>query len=113
LLQSPLPSLMFNVFFVVSTAVFLSLLFGYFELAPQLPFWLLVLYSALGVVVIYGGKFLLLKFFGWVFQQRDATDTYIFVVFSTNKILGICLLPFIILLGFTYGSVNVAAVTLS
>lgn len=113
LLQSPLPSLLFNVFFVISTAVFLSLLLEHFGLATQLPFWLLVVYSAVAVAVIYGGKFLLLKFFGWVFQQSDATDTYIFVVFSTNKILGISLLPFTILLAFTYGAVNAAAVTLS
>jgi hypothetical protein len=113
LLQSPLPSLLFNVFFVISTAVFLSLLFQYFGLASQLPFWLLVVYSAIAVTVVYGGKFLLLKFFGWVFQQSDATDTYIFVVFSTNKILGISLLPFTILLAFTYGAVNAAAATLS
>ncbi|RYZ27348.1 MAG: DUF4271 domain-containing protein [Chitinophagaceae bacterium] len=113
LLQSPLPSLLFNIFFVISTAVFLSLLFEHFGLAAQLPFWLLVVYSAIAVTVIYGGKFLLLKFFGWVFQQSDATDTYIFVIFSTNKILGISLLPFTILLAFTYGAVNAAAVTLS
>ena len=73
----------------------------------------MVVYCAIGVGVIYGGKFLLLKFFGWVFQQPDATDTYIFVVFSTNKILGIIFLPFIILLAFTYGAFNAAAVTLS
>lgn len=113
LLQSPLPSLLFNIFFVISSAVFLSLLFDYFEWAGQLPFWLLVVYSALGLAVLYGGKFLLLKFFGWVFQQAEATDTYIFVVFSTNKILGIALLPFTILLAFTYGTVTTAAVTLS
>ena len=113
LLQSPLPSLFFNIFFVISSAVFISLLLEHFGLAEQLPFWQLVVYSAIAVVVIYAGKFLLLKFFGWVFQQSEATDTYIFVVFSTNKILGIALLPFIILLAFTYGAVNAAAVTLS
>lgn len=113
LLQSPLPSLFFNAFFVISSAVFLSLLFEHFGLGVKLPFWLSVVYSAIAMIVIYGGKFILLKFFGWVFQQSEATDTYIFVVFSTNKIIGILLLPFIILLAFTYGSVNAAAATLS
>ncbi len=113
LLQSPLPSLLFNAFFVISSALFLSLLIEHFGIADQLPFWLLVVYSALGVIVIYGGKFLLLKFFGWVFQQSEATDTYIFVVFSTNKILGISLLPFTVLLAFTYGAVSAVAVVLS
>ena len=111
--QSPLPSLFFNLFFLISTAIFLSLIFQYYGLATQLPFWLLTAYSAAGLAVIYGGKFLLLKFFGWVFQLSDATDTYIFVVFSTNKILGVSLLPFTILLAFTYGGFHTASVTLS
>ena len=111
--QSPLPSLFLNIFFIISTAIFLSLILQYYGLATQQPFWLLTAYSAAGLAVIYGGKFLLLKFFGWVFQMSEATNTYIFVVFSTNKILGVSLLPFTILLAFTYGDVNAASVTLS
>lgn len=113
LLQNPLPSLLFNVFFVLSAALFLGLLLEHFSLADEVPLWKLSLYGAFGLAVIYAGKFVLLKFFGWVFQLSDATDTYIFVVFSTNKVLGIILLPFTILLAFTFGSVNAAAATLS
>lgn len=113
LMQNPLPSLLFNAFFILSTALFLSLLFLHFGLVEDVPFWMLAIYSAIGLTLIYAGKFILLKFFGWVFQFSKATDTYIFVIFSTNKILGILLLPFTILLAFTYGSVNAAAVTLS
>jgi hypothetical protein len=113
LLQNPLPSLLFNVFFVLSGALFLALLFERSAIAEDISFWLLTLYSAVALAVIYAGKFILLKFFGWVFQLSGATDTYIFVVFSTNKVLGILLLPFSILLAFTYGAVNAASVTLS
>ena len=113
LLQSPLPSLLFNGFFVISGAVFLGLILRYFHLADRLPFWMLVIYCLAALGAIYGFKYLLLKFFGWVFQQPEATDTYIFVVFSTNKVIGISLLPFIILMAFTTGSLNAAAVTLS
>lgn len=113
LLQNPLPSLLFNVFFVLSSALFVSLLIQYFAVADRVPFWMVVIYSAIALTVIYAGKFILLKFFGWVFQMTDATDTYIFVIFSTNKVLGILLLPFTILLAFTYGAFNGAAVTLS
>jgi hypothetical protein len=113
LLQSPLPSLLFNAFFVISTAIFLSLIFQHFQLSGQHPFWKLASYCAAGIALIYGGKFLVLKFFGWVFQMADATDTYIFVVFSTNKIIGVLLLPFTVLLAFTSGNLNTAAVTLS
>jgi hypothetical protein len=113
LIQSPLPSMLFNLFFVISMGVFVSLLLEYFGEASRLPFWLLVVYSTVGVAIIYGGKFLLLKFFGWVFQLTDATETYIFIVFSTNKVLGILLLPFIVLLAFTSGTMTISAITLS
>lgn len=113
LLQNPLPSLLFNAFFVLSAALYLSLLFEHFSLTGDVPLWKLALYSALALAVIYAGKFVLLKFFGWVFQLSEATDTYIFVIFSTNKVLGILLLPFTVLLAFTYNNVNAAAVTLS
>jgi hypothetical protein len=113
LLQNPLPSLLFNIFFVLSGGLFVSLLVEHFSLAEDIPFWMLALYSAIALSVIYTGKFLLLKFFGWVFQLTEATDTYIFVVFSTNKVLGILLLPFTILLAFTSGSLSAAAATLS
>jgi hypothetical protein len=112
LLQSPLPSMLFNVFFIISTAVFLALLFQHFHLADGYPFWMLVAYGAIALTALYTGKFLFLKFFGWVFQIKDATDTYIFVVFSTNKILGVMLLPFSVLLAFS-DNLNSTAVTLS
>ena len=40
-------------------------------------------------------------------------DAYIFIVFTTNKIIGIALLPFLVLLAFTYGFVNETAMNLS
>lgn len=113
LLQSPLPSLLFNAFFVLSGALFVSLLAGHLAIAEGQPFWTLALYSAAALVLVYTGKFVVLKFFGWVFQLSEATNAYIFVIFSTNKVLGVVLLPFIILLAFTYGAVSAAAVTLS
>jgi hypothetical protein len=45
-------------------------------------------------------------------QASEASDGYIFIVFTTNKILGIALLPFIIVLAFTNGPITRAALTL-
>lgn len=112
LLQNPLPSLLFNVFFVLSAALFFSLLMVHFGFAAGLPFWMLAVYSALALAVIYVGKWVVLKFFGWVFQLSEATEAYIFVVFTTNKILGIVLLPFVVLLGFATGTLSAATATL-
>lgn len=113
LLQSPLPSLFFNVFFVLSGGVFAALLVQRFGYGGKLPFALLAVYAAAALSVIYAGKFLLLKFLGWVFQVTDVVSAYLFVVFSTNKVLGIFLLPFTVLLAFTTGTANLTAFTVS
>ncbi len=113
LLQNPLPSLLFNLFFILSMGLFLSLVLQHFKVAAQFPFWLVASYLAVAIGTVYGVKFLVLKLFGWVFQMTDVTNTYIFIVFATNKILGITLLPFTVLLAFTYGGINEASLTLS
>jgi len=113
LLQHPLPSILMNVFFVLSIGMFAALLLQYFKLGLDFNFWWLYLYCALGLVAIYLVKFVTLKFIGWIFQVSDSTDAYIFIVFATNKIIGIALLPFLVMLAFTYGVVNEAAMSLS
>ena len=113
LLQSPLPSLLLNLFFVLSIGMFLALLLQYFKLGLDFNFWWLYIYCMLGLISIYGIKFVSLKFFGWIFQVSDSTDAYIFIVFTTNKVIGIALLPFLVMLAFTYGLVNQAAMSLS
>jgi hypothetical protein len=113
LLQSPLPSLLLNSFFVLSIGMFLALLLQYFKLGLDINFWFLYLYCVLALIGIYAVKFVSLKFFGWVFQVADSTDAYIFIVFTTNKIIGIALLPFLVILAFTQGLVNEAAMNLS
>jgi hypothetical protein len=113
LLQSPLPSLLLNAFFVLSIGLFLALLLQYFKLGLDFNFWWLYLYCVLALISIYAVKFVSLKLLGWIFQVAESTDAYIFIVFTTNKIIGIALLPFLILLSFTYGVVNEAAMSLS
>lgn len=113
LLQSPLPSLLLNLFFVLSIGMFLALLLQYFKLGLDFNFWWLYLYCVLALISIYSIKFLSLKLLGWIFQVLDSTDAYIFIVFTTNKIIGVTLLPFLIMLSFTYGIVNEAAMSLS
>jgi hypothetical protein len=112
LVQTPLPSLLLNIFFLLSTGMFLALLLRYFALGLQFHFWILFLYAVAGLILVYAVKFVLLKLMGWTLQQAEATDAYIFIVFTTNKIIGIALLPFLIVLAFTDGPTSQAAVTL-
>ncbi|HET9746248.1 MAG TPA: DUF4271 domain-containing protein [Chitinophagaceae bacterium] len=108
LLQSSLPSVLLNTFFVLSAGLYLNFILTYFNLSITSNFWLQYGYCAAALAIIYVVKFLGLKLTGWVFNVSNATDAYIFVVFIVNKVLGIFLLPFLLLLAFTteplYGS---------
>lgn len=100
LLQSPLPSLFLNILFVVSTGLFLSIVADYYNIVPGMNRWLLLFYCCLLLMAVYLAKFILLKMVGWMFNIRVAIDTYIFIVFLVNKMLGIYLLPGLLLMAF-------------
>ena len=108
-----MPSVLLNLFFFLSIGMFLTLVLQYFKLGLDFNFWLLYLYCVLALICIYVVKFVSLKFFGWVFQVSESTDAYTFIVFTTNKIIGISLLPFLVILAFTQGVVSDAAMSLS
>ncbi len=100
LIQTPLPSLLFNTFFVLSAGMYINILLFYYNVAPIENFWLLFLYCCMGLSIIYFVKFIGLKLSGWLFSIPEAAEAYIFVVFIINKVIGIFLLPFLILLSF-------------
>jgi hypothetical protein len=99
-LQSPLPSLMLNILFVITAGLFLSFVADYYNIVPGMNRWLLLFYCCLLITAIYMGKFIILKMVGWMFNIRMATDTYIFIVFLVNKMMGIYLLPALLLMAF-------------
>ncbi|HEX6334432.1 MAG TPA: DUF4271 domain-containing protein [Flavisolibacter sp.] len=111
LLQNPLASLLLNIFYVLSGAMFIALLIQHFSERHAFNFWMLFAYGVLGLILIYSVKYLVLKLMGWIFQLAEAVDTYIFIVFTTNKIIGIALLPFVVVLSFTTGSAFRAVLT--
>ena len=113
LIQTPLPSLMFNIFFVASAGLYLNFLFHHFMFTPVNNFWLMYLYCCVGLSIIYLVKFVGLKICGWLFNMRQAADSYIFIVFIINKVVGFSVLPFIILLAFTEGTVYTVSLIVS
>ena len=113
LIQTPLPSFMLNGFFVVNGALYISFILQHFKLNPFGNFWVMFFYSCLGLSIIYLVKFLGLKISGWVFNMQEAANSYIFIVFINNKMLGLLLLPFLVLLAFAQGNIYSAALTLS
>jgi Domain of unknown function (DUF4271) len=113
LMQTPLPSLLLNGFFIISGALYLSFVLQHFELNPLNNFWILVLYCCAGLSLIYFIKFLGLKVSGWLFNMEEAAHSYIFIVFVVNKMIGILLLPFLVIIALTTGDIYSISFTLS
>lgn len=101
LLQAKLPSLILNIFFTLTAGIYIWLLFTHFNPPRLISPRLLLPFCILSVAAIYIIKYCLLKFTGWVTDIQQTTDNYIFVIFLVNKIIGILLVPFIILLAFS------------
>ncbi len=113
LVQSFFPSLLLNLFYVLSAGLYIVFLLQYFEKYGEIPFWWLYLYTCVALVLIYTVKYITLKLFGMLFHINAATDSYIFIVFSINKALGLFLLPFLAFLAFTDDPVYSVAIVLS
>ena len=99
LLQNSMASLIMNIAFIMSFSLFATLIIFNGHLLP-LNFWEVYLYMCLFFLSLYIGKFVCLTIAGYVFNTKDLVQTYIFVVFMINKVLGILLLPFILTLAF-------------
>ncbi len=112
-LQSPLPSLLLNILFIISAGLFLSFVADYYNIVPGMNRWLLLFYCCLLLTAIYMGKFIILKMIGWMFNIRLATDTYIFIVFLVNKMMGIYLLPALLFMAFAKGAFLTVLITLT
>ena len=112
LLQAKLPSLIFNIFFIISTGIYAWLILDHYNLLKQKSDYLFIGLSILAIGIIYLVKFISLKFMGWISGMSAATDQYIFVIFLINKIIGIILLPFIVLLAFApTGWINIIIIS--
>ena len=113
LLQTPLPSLLLNIFFVIVAGMYIFFLIRYYNIVSHTPFWLQLLYCTVIVGIVYLVKFMVLKLTGWIFNMKDAADTYIFIVFLINKLLAIFLLPLLIMMVFSAASWTSVLLTLS
>ena len=101
LLQAKLPSLFFNLFFILSGGTYIYFLLLHYGLLNTQHIGVLI-FSCIAILgLVYFVKFSTLKFTGWVTGYKEATDTYIFIIFLICKIIGILLIPFIILMAFS------------
>jgi len=101
LLQAKQPSFLFNIFFIISGGIYVYVLLAHYQLTDADNEWLFIFSSIALMGLIYFIKFCTLKFTGWITGLNEAVDIYVFVIFLINKIIGIFLVPFIIILSFS------------
>lgn len=112
---SGLANLLMNIFFAASAGVYVYFIFKlnmpqrYAVFRPSL----LVAILILSFVGLYGVKYLVMLFSGWVFNVRSVINSYMYNVFLINKVISILLLPFIILLAFAQPTIALPAMIVS
>lgn len=99
---SGLPNLLMNVFFTFAGGAYIYYIGKFFtnEHSDVIPPSLLILMLIAGTGLIYLAKYVAIRFSGWAFRVEGITEHYLFNVFLINKVLGITLVPFIIVLAF-------------
>ncbi|MEO7444622.1 MAG: DUF4271 domain-containing protein [Ferruginibacter sp.] len=113
LMQSRLPSLFLNLLFVVSAAFYLGFLYRYFIIPGTAFSWKIFSFALIIIAGMYLVKFIVLKFIGWLTGYSNEADTYAFILFLINKMIGIILLPVIIVLAFVQGEYRYYLIVLS
>ena len=101
LLQAKLPSFILNIFFAITTGFYIWLLFKNYHPPRFINSQVLLPVCIMGIGILYFVKYCILKFMGWMSGMQQAADNYIFVIFLVNKIIGVILVPFIVLLAFS------------
>ena len=76
LMQTPLPSLLLNGFFVISAGLYIDILLQHFNLAPVDNFWLLFVYCAAGKRSAKAAEILKEKGFKEVYQLKGGLDAW-------------------------------------
>jgi len=99
---SGLPNFLMNVFFTFAGGAYIYYVVRFFtpHHSGVIPPSLLIIMLITGTGLIYLAKYAAVRFSGWAFRVEGITEHYLFNVFLINKVMGITLIPFIIVLAF-------------
>ena len=111
--QNKLASLLFNLFFLWVGGFYFTLLLEYVGWADSNQRWVFFISSTGLLALVYLIKFLVLSFTGWITGYEEESGIYIFNIFLINKILGICLLPFVVVMAFAENKIVTIALIIS
>lgn len=95
-----IPNLLMNIFFCFALGIYVTYIFKYFSPQRYDSFnpSLIVATATLGIMLLYGIKYLFMNVSGRVFNSSSIVGHYLYNVYLVNKVLAIVLLPFIIVL---------------
>ena len=113
LTQTPLPSLLLNMIFCVSGGAFIFFVLQHYNIRTGLHPAVELLVAAGVIAGIYFLKFIFVSLMGWMFDRRPAAENYLFAVFLVNKVAGLTLIPFTMLLAYGDGGTREVVLTLS
>lgn len=100
LLQAKQVSLLYNILFILTGGLYIYFLLSHFKwIGSQTPL-IAVGICIICLAVIYFAKYASLRFTGWITGYNTAAGTYLFIIFLINKILGVLLIPFVIVIAF-------------
>ena len=99
--QAALPSLLFNIFFALSTGLFIYILYEHYNINDHNINWASAGICVMAVTVCYSVKYFSLLFSGWLTNYKPEAKIYIFSIFLLNKIIGMLLLPFTMFIAFS------------
>ena len=99
--QAALPSLLFNVFFMLSMGLYIYFFYEHYNPDNEKNNWAYVGLCVLAVGICYTVKYLSMLFMGWLTNHKPEAKIYIFSIFLLNKIIGLVLLPFTMLIAFS------------
>jgi len=96
-----LPNLGMNIFFCAVAGAYIYYITAGASSRLAINRAPLVLVLIAGMMLMYAGKYVVIRFSGWVFRVETLASEYLFNVFLVNKIIGIVLLPFVIIIAFS------------
>lgn len=109
-------SLIMDLIFSFSMGLYLYYTLGHIHnrhIISDYPLTVIILAFTLLFIVIYVVRYFFLRFTGWAFNIPEITDNYTFNVFLINKILGILIIPFTVIMAFGQGQWVQASLFLS
>lgn len=109
--QAALPSLLYNIFFVLSMGLYVYILYEHNNTVHDGVNWGYLGFAIMVVTICYLVKYMSLILIGWIINHQPEAKIYIFSIFLLNKIIGMLLLPFSMLIVFSTKKIaNYAAV---